>query len=134
MHAIFKFERGLYGWRWDSTFPYYSVQFHFRYAKCLVESVGLPTLREDKVRQLSLLVEQDWRKVATFFMLRLAMAPCVESLILLDRAIFLTELNTTAVRLTTHKPVQVHLVPIFDPRLSPRNIALIASRISHNAK
>ena len=57
-----------------------------------------------------------------FFMLRLALAPCVESLLLLDRAIFLMEQRTSH----THKTVDVRLTPIFDPLMSPRNIALVA--------
>ena len=82
------------------------------------------------MKVLSLLVEEGWRKVAIFFMLRLTMAPCVESLMLLDRAIFLTEMNIKVRQCSshTHRPVQVQLLPIFDPRISPRNIALIAKR------
>ena len=37
----------------------------------------------------------EWREVAVFFMLRLALAPCVETLILLDRLLFLTEQGMT---------------------------------------
>ena len=60
-----------------------------------------------------------------FFMLRLALAPCVESLLLLDRALYLMG---GASRGQTHKQdvLNVELLPIFDPKLSPRNIALIA--------
>ena len=36
-----------------------------------------------------------WWKVALFFLVRLVMAPCVESLILLDRAHFLKERGTS---------------------------------------
>lgn len=121
MHILMVFTCGEY-------FVYFPA---FRYAQCLVRSVGLPPLGEEEVRELSLLVREGWRKVAVFFMLRLAMAPCVESLVLLDRAIFLMETNTEAGSQCsghTHRPVQVQLAPIFDPRISPRNIALIAKR------
>ena len=33
----------------------------------------------------------EWSKVAVFFMLRLLLAPCVESVVLLDRLLFLRE-------------------------------------------
>lgn len=33
----------------------------------------------------------EWKKVTVFFLLRLCLAPCVESLMLLDRALFLRE-------------------------------------------
>ncbi len=33
----------------------------------------------------------EWEKVTVFFLLRLALAPCVESLVLLDRVLFLQE-------------------------------------------
>lgn len=100
-----------------------------------MRSVGLPPLTEEEMRELSLLVDEGWRKVAVFFMLRLAMAPCVESLVLLDRAIFLTEVNmqcssTSHTHNVVHRPVSVQLLPIFDPTVSPRNIALIAKQIS----
>ena len=74
------------------------------------------------LEELSCLVEQQWQRVAMFFMLRLALAPCVESLILLDRAIFLAERSATH----THRPVVVNLLPVFDPKISPRNIAIVA--------
>ncbi len=92
----------------------------------------MPPLGEEEVRALSLLVGDGWRKVAMFFMLRLALAPCVESLVLLDRAIFLIEQSTTATSTHTHRPVQVWLIPIFDPTISPRNIVLIAKTIMSN--
>ena len=44
----------------------------------------------DLVR-LEAMVEKEWRCVVVFFMLRQALAPCVEDLLLLDRALFLME-------------------------------------------
>lgn len=83
--------------------------------------MGLPSLSEGEIRDLSDLVAQ-WKKVTMFFMLRVALAPCVESLLLLDRAIFLTEQNISS----SQQLVEVNLVPIFDPTISPRNMALVA--------
>ena len=85
-------------------------------------SVGVPALSELMLEELNHLVEEKWERVAIFFMLRLALAPCVESLILLDRVIFLA-----AECHDSHKPVvDINLLPVFDPKISPRNIAIVA--------
>ena len=98
-----------------------------RYAQALLASTGLSQLTDGELSELSLLV-REWKRVAMFFVLRLTLAPCVESLLLLDRALFLTERSPSS---HTHKEdVLVNLIPIFDPKLSPRNIALIAVRDS----
>ncbi|KAI8036812.1 methyltransferase-like protein 25B isoform X1 [Drosophila gunungcola] len=52
----------------------------------------------------------NWRRIVSFYTLRLMMAPLVESIILYDRCLFLTE-----------NGCEVHIEAIFDPRLSPRN-------------
>ena len=49
---------------------------------------------EREGERLSVQVEEAWRDVAVFFMLRLALAPCVESLVLVDRTLFLSEQGT----------------------------------------
>lgn len=41
--------------------------------------------------ELEELVEKEWRCVVVFFMLRQALAPCVEDMILLDRTLYLME-------------------------------------------
>ena len=51
--------------------------------------------------------------------LRIAMAPVVESLLLLDRAVYLEERGMSAM-----------IFPAFDPSISPRNFVLAASRHS----
>ncbi|GFO14633.1 protein rrnad1-like [Plakobranchus ocellatus] len=56
-----------------------------------------------------------WKRVVGFYTLRLSLAPLVETLLLLDRALFLLD-----------NGVRSLLVPIFDPQLSPRNFALLA--------
>ncbi|XP_063221430.1 methyltransferase-like protein 25B [Bacillus rossius redtenbacheri] len=58
-----------------------------------------------------------WKKVVTFYSLRLLLAPLVESIILLDRVQCLRESG-----------ISCNLVPVFDPRLSPRNHVLIATK------
>lgn len=94
-----------------------------RYAQSLLSSIGLPPIDESALEELNDLVVEQWERVAIFFMLRLALAPCVESLILLDRAIFLAERSASH---THHRPVAVNLLPVFDPKISPRNIAVVA--------
>ncbi|NXJ03049.1 RRNAD protein, partial [Psophia crepitans] len=56
-------------------------------------------------------------KVVAFFSLTLLLAPLVETLILLDRLLYLRE-----------QGFQCALVPLFDPRFSPRNLVLVAAR------
>ncbi|KAF8790001.1 Protein RRNAD1 like protein [Argiope bruennichi] len=58
-----------------------------------------------------------WKEVLIFYSLRLITAPVVESLILLDRLIYLYEQGYPGC-----------IVPIFDPTLSPRNQILISAK------
>ncbi|XP_001360648.4 protein RRNAD1 isoform X1 [Drosophila pseudoobscura] len=53
---------------------------------------------------------QHWKRLVIFYTLRLMLAPLVESIILYDRALFLSE-----------NDCQVEVQAIFNPRLSPRN-------------
>ncbi|XP_045611979.2 methyltransferase-like protein 25B isoform X1 [Procambarus clarkii] len=61
-----------------------------------------------------------WMQVVIFYSLRLLLAPVVESVVLLDRLLFLYE-----------KGVESILVPTFDPQLSPRNHVLVAVKPSN---
>ncbi|XP_019643925.1 PREDICTED: protein RRNAD1-like [Branchiostoma belcheri] len=58
-----------------------------------------------------------WREVVVFHCLRLVLAPVVETLLLLDRMQYLREHGTNC-----------QLVPLFNPRLSPRNFVLLATK------
>uniref|UniRef100_UPI00358E213E methyltransferase-like protein 25B isoform X2 n=1 Tax=Myxine glutinosa TaxID=7769 RepID=UPI00358E213E len=60
---------------------------------------------------------QEGGRVAAFFALCLLLAPPAESLLLLDRSLWLHEQGLDNV-----------LVPVFNPLLSPRNLVLIASK------
>ncbi|KAM5257310.1 methyltransferase-like protein 25B [Ctenodactylus gundi] len=57
-------------------------------------------------------------RVVAFFSLALLLAPLVESLILLDRLLYLEEQGFSA-----------ELLPIFSPELSPRNLVLVATKM-----
>ncbi|XP_078612110.1 methyltransferase-like protein 25B [Branchiostoma floridae x Branchiostoma japonicum] len=60
-----------------------------------------------------------WKDVVVFHCLRLVLAPVVETLLLLDRMQYLREHRTNC-----------QLVPLFNPRLSPRNFVLLATKHS----
>ncbi|KAI3986106.1 hypothetical protein MKX01_036415 [Papaver californicum] len=58
--------------------------------------------------------------VGPYWSLRAALGPVVETLLLLDRLMFLQECGNT---------VETIMLPLFDPALSPRNVAIIARKI-----
>lgn len=58
---------------------------------------------------------EQWWEVVTFYTLRLAMAPIIETVILLDRCIFLYE-----------NGIDNMMIPLFDPIMSPRNQVIVA--------
>ena len=58
---------------------------------------------------------KEWWNVVTYYSLRLLFAPLIETVILLDRCLFLLEQGSNCC-----------LVPIFDPLLSPRNHVLLS--------
>ena len=67
-----------------------------RYAHALLQSLTppltTPTSQLNKeLDDLAPLVDEQWRRVVVFILLRLTLAPCVESIILLDRVLFLIE-------------------------------------------
>lgn len=58
---------------------------------------------------------QQWKRVLVFGSLRLLLAPLVETLVLFDRFLYLSELNLSP-----------SLKAEFDSRVSPRNILLVS--------
>lgn len=61
-----------------------------------------------------------WQEfIGPYWSLRAALGPVLETLLLLDRLLFLQEQG---------KLVEVVMLPIFDPALSPRNVAIIARK------
>ncbi|XP_027005209.2 protein RRNAD1 isoform X1 [Tachysurus fulvidraco] len=86
------------------------------YARLGLTRVGLPAdLTFDPVNVEGLLEQQG--RVVVYFSLALLLAPVVETLVLLDRMLFLQE-----------RGFQSHLIPLFDPALSPRNFVLVAMK------
>jgi len=58
---------------------------------------------------------QQWWRVVTFYTLRLAFAPVIETVILLDRCLYLYENGLDNI-----------IFPLFDPMMSPRNQVILA--------
>jgi len=58
-----------------------------------------------------------WRQIVLFGALRTMLAPLVETVVLLDRFLYLSESDLSPI-----------LKPVFDPRLSPRNFLLFSTK------
>ncbi|XP_031462133.1 protein RRNAD1 isoform X2 [Phasianus colchicus] len=92
------------------------------YARLGLTLVGLDSAAVplDSESVCAMLCQQ--HKVVAFFSLVLLLAPLVETLILLDRILYLRE-----------QGFQCALVPLFNPRFSPRNLVLVAARVPLDA-
>ena len=114
-----------------------------RYARLGLPRVGLDPATVPLVSEAVGAMLEQQHKVVAFFSLTLLLAPLVETLILLDRLLYLRERGgcrdggggegTAALPgpvPTLPLPVgfQCALVPLFDPRFSPRNLVLVAAR------
>ncbi|KAJ3598111.1 hypothetical protein NHX12_001625 [Muraenolepis orangiensis] len=86
------------------------------YARLGLARVGLLSSLPLEPGRVEAMLEQEGRVVA-YFSLALLLAPAVETLVLLDRIIYLQE-----------NGVKSKLVPLFDPELSPRNFVLVAMK------
>lgn len=62
-------------------------------------------------------VDTEWRRFLVVHCLRLLLAPIVEQIIIKDRVQYLEECGHS-----------VAVVPLFDPKISPRNFAIIAMK------
>jgi len=62
--------------------------------------------------------QDQWWRVVSFYTLRLLFAPLIETLVLLDRCLYLHD-----------KGQSCSLAPLFDPRLSPRNFVIYSFKI-----
>uniref|UniRef100_A0A452UTG1 Ribosomal RNA adenine dimethylase domain containing 1 n=1 Tax=Ursus maritimus TaxID=29073 RepID=A0A452UTG1_URSMA len=88
----------------------------FEYVQRGLQRVGLDPQLPLNLAALRAHQAQENRVVA-FFSLALLLAPLVETLILLDRLLYLQEQGFHA-----------ELLPIFSPELSPRNLVLVATK------
>ncbi|MBN3304375.1 RRNAD protein, partial [Amia calva] len=86
------------------------------YARLGLQRVGLsPDLPLDHAGLDAMLCQQG--RVVAYFSLALLLAPVIETLVLLDRILFLQE-----------KGLTTQLLPLFDPQFSPRNLVLLAAK------
>ncbi|MCP3140526.1 methyltransferase [Pyxidicoccus xibeiensis] len=89
------------------------------YARDRLERLGLePGMTDAELESFEESVRADTRDILLCHLLRDRFARALEVVLLLDRALLLEELG-----------FQVELLQLFEPRLSPRNLALIASRV-----
>ncbi|XP_026472972.1 protein RRNAD1-like isoform X1 [Ctenocephalides felis] len=94
----------------------HSNQLSFKtYCEVATSRLGIAIPDEDINSESTLKNLSEWKDVVRFYSLRLLLAPLVETIILLDRLIFLEELGTIS-----------DIIPVFDPILSPRNQILTA--------
>uniref|UniRef100_A0A0K2UGU0 Protein RRNAD1like [Apis florea] n=1 Tax=Lepeophtheirus salmonis TaxID=72036 RepID=A0A0K2UGU0_LEPSM len=68
-----------------------------------------------EMKEAEMDLEKEWWKVSVFYILRLSMAPIIETLVFLDRYLFLKEACD-----------RTSILPLFDPVLSPRNLVLLS--------
>ncbi|XP_021920505.1 protein RRNAD1-like isoform X3 [Zootermopsis nevadensis] len=80
-------------------------------------NLGLEVPVEDLESEETQLDLSQWKRVVIFYTLRLILAPVVETVLLLDRLLYLQELG-----------IRSDLIPVFDPSLSPRNSILIGRK------
>ncbi|KAL5467219.1 hypothetical protein EMCRGX_G031419 [Ephydatia muelleri] len=86
------------------------------YAKAVLQSAGVSFTFEE-IEALVPMAVKWWERVAVFFLLRLLLAPCVETLVLLDRVLYLQE-----------QAYPASITPLFEPRMSPRNLVIVAHK------
>ncbi|KAK9088595.1 hypothetical protein Scep_027677 [Stephania cephalantha] len=82
--------------------------------------LGLTVNDEVDYFQIWMETERFAELVGPFWSLRAALGPVVETLLLLDRLLFLQEHGNLA---------EAVMLPIFNPRLSPRNVAILAQKV-----
>uniref|UniRef100_A0A0K0D5I2 Methyltranfer_dom domain-containing protein n=1 Tax=Angiostrongylus cantonensis TaxID=6313 RepID=A0A0K0D5I2_ANGCA len=74
---------------------------------------------DDNASTLINSVDDEWRRLLVVHCIRLLFAPIVEHIIIEDRVQFLRERGHS-----------VFVVPLFDPKISPRNLAIVAFKNS----
>uniref|UniRef100_L7LYT7 Putative rrna adenine n-6-methyltransferase n=1 Tax=Rhipicephalus pulchellus TaxID=72859 RepID=L7LYT7_RHIPC len=86
-----------------------------QYARKALQKFPLPLPDEDLDLPELELAMNEWQRVVIFYSLRLLLAPVIESLLLVDRMLYLWD-----------RCIPSCLLPLFDPCLSPRNLVLLA--------
>jgi hypothetical protein len=90
------------------------------YAHHALGWLGIVDVTDEEIEKAAHLVEEHTKRVKALYAVRLVLGRLTEFVILYDRVLWLHE-NIAA--------LNVFLVPVFDPVLSPRNVALVATKI-----
>uniref|UniRef100_A0A2C9W5N6 Methyltransferase domain-containing protein n=1 Tax=Manihot esculenta TaxID=3983 RepID=A0A2C9W5N6_MANES len=90
-----------------------------KFSQSGLSRLGLQPLGEMYLREIWKEAEPFAELIGLYWSLRAAFGPLLETLLLLDRLLFLQEQGSS---------VEAIMLPIFDPVLSPRNVAIIAKR------
>ncbi|CAG9796340.1 unnamed protein product [Diatraea saccharalis] len=88
-----------------------------RYCHLAMERLNVPLPTKTEVWLRGQTDVQMWRRVVTVYSLRLVLAPLVETVVLLDRLLFILEHG-----------ISCEIRPVFDPKISPRNHVMIARK------
>ncbi|ESP00675.1 hypothetical protein LOTGIDRAFT_157965 [Lottia gigantea] len=88
-----------------------------KYCKINLKKLGYnEVIPQDLMLEAKVYLKQ-WKNVMSFYTIRLALSPVLETIILLDRMLYLYQHGITSI-----------LVPIFDPKISPRNFLLLSHK------
>ncbi|XP_062090481.1 uncharacterized protein LOC133796827 [Humulus lupulus] len=90
-----------------------------RYSQSGLCHLGLKSLQDIEFHRIWEEVEPFSEFIGLYWSLRAALGPILETYILLDRLLFLQEQGNT---------IEAVMLSIFDPALSPRNVAIIAKK------
>lgn len=90
-----------------------------RYSQSGLCQLGLKPLQDTELRRIWDEVQPFSELVGPYWSLRAALGPLLETYILLDRMLFLQEAGNT---------IEAVMLPVFDPEISPRNVAIIAKK------
>ncbi|XP_020578252.1 protein RRNAD1 isoform X2 [Phalaenopsis equestris] len=93
------------------------------FSKSGLHRLGLESLQDFNLLEPWMRAEPFLDFIGPYWSLRAAFGPLLETYILLDRLLFLQEHSNF---------VEAQLVPLFDPALSPRNMAIVARKIDAN--
>ncbi|KAJ2951470.1 hypothetical protein O0L34_g13621 [Tuta absoluta] len=91
---------------------------YFKMADSILQLNLFDTLPDNYFNELNKEMDGHWKKLVLFYLLRLCLAQVIESVILLDRLLYLMENGFE----------NVFLVKLFDPVLSPRCHSIVAVR------
>lgn len=79
------------------------------------------TMSDDIIFSFEQLINDTWHNVVVFYSIRLLFAPLIETIILLDRILFLQE-----------NKIACNILPAFDCNISPRNHVIISRKNINN--